>query len=141
MIVRWGLEALPDVLEELSVKDALLISTERWRAVELPAVRRRFYGAQPHADLAGVREARGAADLGVAAGGAGGRRQSRCPAATARRRDARRLGTPGRDGPRPRDRPGARRTLRTRPRHDERGIAAAGAALQPGRGGGGDRTA
>ena len=32
MIVRWGLDALPSVLEEVSVSDPLLISTERWLA-------------------------------------------------------------------------------------------------------------
>lgn len=56
MIVRWGLDALPGVLEELSVSDPLVISTERWRELELP-VERRFHGAQPHAEVAGVREA------------------------------------------------------------------------------------
>ena len=63
MIVRWGLDALPDVLEELSVGDPLLISTERWRGTELPvALRNRFYGVQPHAEVAGVEQARAAAD-------------------------------------------------------------------------------
>ena len=71
MIVRWGLEALPGVLEELSVRDPLLISTERWREVELP-VARRFYGARPHAEIGGVRaaiEASAGADGIVALGG------------------------------------------------------------------------
>jgi alcohol dehydrogenase class IV len=31
MIVRWGLDELPAVLGELSVRDPPLISTERWR--------------------------------------------------------------------------------------------------------------
>ena len=61
MIVRWGLDALPDVLEELSVSDPLVISTERWRSLELP-VERRFHGAQPHAEVSGVKEATAAAD-------------------------------------------------------------------------------
>ena len=61
MIVRWGLDALPSVLEEVSVSDPLLISTERWRGIELPLTRR-FHGVQPHAEVAGVREARAAAD-------------------------------------------------------------------------------
>jgi maleylacetate reductase len=60
MIVRWGLEALPGVLEELTVHDPLLISTERWSELELP-VRRRFHGAQPHAEVTGVRAAVAAA--------------------------------------------------------------------------------
>jgi len=63
MIVRWGLDALPGVLEELSVGDPLLISTERWRGFQLPvAVRRSFYGVQPHAEVGGVREAQASAD-------------------------------------------------------------------------------
>ncbi len=56
MIVRWGLDELPGVLEELSVSDPLLISTERWRSLELP-VARRYHGVQPHAEVTGVREA------------------------------------------------------------------------------------
>ena len=71
MIVRWGLGALPGVLEELSVRDPLLISTERWQDVDLP-VARRFYGALPHAEITGVRaatEASAGADGLVALGG------------------------------------------------------------------------
>ena len=71
MIVRWGLDELPGVLDELSVRDPLLISTERWRDLDLP-VARRFYGAQPHAEVAGVRAATaasGGADGLVALGG------------------------------------------------------------------------
>ena len=60
MIVRWGLDALPDVLEELSVSDTLVISTERWRSLELP-VTRRFHGAQAHAEATGVKQATAAA--------------------------------------------------------------------------------
>lgn len=56
MIVRWGLDALPGVLEELGLSDPLLISTERWRSLEL-SVDRRFYGAQPHAEVTGVQAA------------------------------------------------------------------------------------
>jgi len=69
MIVRWGLDVLPGVLAELSVSDPLLISTERWRELELPvglSAQRRFHGVQPHAGVAGVRAAR------AAAGGADG---------------------------------------------------------------------
>jgi maleylacetate reductase len=61
MIVRWGLETLPGVLEELSITRPLLISTDRWRELKLP-VARAFYGAQPHAEIAGVREALAAAE-------------------------------------------------------------------------------
>jgi maleylacetate reductase len=61
MIVRWGIDELAGVLGELSVRDPLLISTERWRDLDVP-VARRFYGAQPHAEVAGVRAATSASD-------------------------------------------------------------------------------
>ena len=72
MIVRWGLDELPGVLEELSVRDPLLISTERWRELELP-VTRRFYGAQPHAEVTacGPRPRRAAGADGIVALGGG----------------------------------------------------------------------
>jgi maleylacetate reductase len=44
------------VLSELGIERPLLISTERWRAVELP-LERRFHGALPHAEIGGVRAA------------------------------------------------------------------------------------
>jgi alcohol dehydrogenase class IV len=53
MLVRWGLDSLPDVLAELSIERPLLISTERWQSLAVP-VQRRFYGARPHAEVAGV---------------------------------------------------------------------------------------
>src|SRR5690348_619859 len=62
MIVRWGLDALPGVLEELSVRDPLLIASGRWGEFELPGVQRRFHGVQPHAEVTGVREAVAACD-------------------------------------------------------------------------------
>ncbi|HUA48835.1 MAG TPA: iron-containing alcohol dehydrogenase [Solirubrobacteraceae bacterium] len=61
MIVRWGLDTLPGVFDELSITRPLLISTERWREFELP-VARRFHEVQPHAEIAGVREALAGAD-------------------------------------------------------------------------------
>ena len=71
MIVRWGLAELPGVLDELSISRPLLISTERWRHVQLP-VHDRFYGVRAHAEIAGVkaaREAAGGADGLIALGG------------------------------------------------------------------------
>jgi maleylacetate reductase len=56
MIVRWGLDSLEDVLAELSVSEALLITEPLWQELELP-VARRFHGARPHAEIGGVREA------------------------------------------------------------------------------------
>jgi maleylacetate reductase len=56
MIVRWGLDSLPQVLDELGVKDPLLITEELWQDTELP-IARRFHGARPHAEIGGVREA------------------------------------------------------------------------------------
>ncbi|HET6865282.1 MAG TPA: iron-containing alcohol dehydrogenase [Solirubrobacteraceae bacterium] len=62
MIVRWGLDALPDVLEVLSVGDPLLIASKRWSEFELPVAARRCHGVQPHAEITGVREAVAAAE-------------------------------------------------------------------------------
>jgi maleylacetate reductase len=56
MIVRWGLDALPGVLEELGVQRPLLVTTRRWADVDLP-VARRMASARPHAEIDGVREA------------------------------------------------------------------------------------
>lgn len=36
MIVRWGLEALPDVLAELGIGRPLLVASERWSSESLP---------------------------------------------------------------------------------------------------------
>jgi maleylacetate reductase len=40
VIVRWGLGALPSVLEEASVARPLLVASPRWDALELPAAAR-----------------------------------------------------------------------------------------------------
>jgi maleylacetate reductase len=53
MIVRWGLEQLAPTLAELGVERVLLVSTERWRGLELPVVER-FHGVKPHAERTGV---------------------------------------------------------------------------------------
>jgi maleylacetate reductase len=71
MIVRWGLAALPEVLD--GHERPLLVSTERWRNLELP-VGERFYGALPHGERAGVetaieRAAQTEADVLVGLGG------------------------------------------------------------------------
>src|SRR6266545_365909 len=71
MIVRWGLDSLAGVLRELSVERPLLITSARWRDVDLPVLRR-FDGVRPHAEAAGVRaaaEAAAQADGLVALGG------------------------------------------------------------------------
>jgi maleylacetate reductase len=71
VIVRWGLAELPGVLGELSISRPLLVSSERWRHVQLP-VRDRFHGVRAHAEIVGVkaaREAAGSADGLVALGG------------------------------------------------------------------------
>ncbi len=59
------------MLEELGIEHPLLISSERWRSLELP-VENRFYGARPHAEVGGVDgalEAAQGADGLVAVGG------------------------------------------------------------------------
>lgn len=37
MIVRWGLDALPDVLAEAGIERPLLVASERWSSLDLPA--------------------------------------------------------------------------------------------------------
>lgn len=37
MIVRWGLDALPEVLDELGIHRPLLVASERWSSLDLPA--------------------------------------------------------------------------------------------------------
>jgi maleylacetate reductase len=54
MIVRWALDELPGLLAPSA--RPLLVSTERWRDLELP-VGERFCGARPHAETAGVEAA------------------------------------------------------------------------------------
>jgi maleylacetate reductase len=56
VIVRWGLGELPGLLGEIGSKRPLLISTERWRDLDLP-VAARFHGARGHAERRGVEEA------------------------------------------------------------------------------------
>jgi maleylacetate reductase len=71
VIVRWGLAELAGVLDALSISRPLLISTERWRRVQLP-VHDRFHGVRGHAEIAGVKAARavaGGADGLIALGG------------------------------------------------------------------------
>jgi maleylacetate reductase len=71
LIVRWGLDALPEVLAELGIERALLISSERWRDLRLP-VASVFYGARPHTPADSVveaTEAAGGSDGLVALGG------------------------------------------------------------------------
>jgi maleylacetate reductase len=61
LIVRWGLAVLPEVLAEIGSEQLLLVSTERWRDLELP-VAARFHGVRTHADRLGVEEAAARAD-------------------------------------------------------------------------------
>ena len=56
MIVNWGLESLPQVLASLGVRRPLLVSTARWRGLDLP-IERRFFGSLPHAEITGVDQA------------------------------------------------------------------------------------
>ena len=36
MIVRWGLESLPEVIREAGAARPLLIASTRWKAADLP---------------------------------------------------------------------------------------------------------
>src|SRR6185369_9876327 len=61
VIVRWGLDALPSVLAEVGSEEPLLVTTERWRDLDLPADTA-FYGVQPHGSPESVAEATDAAE-------------------------------------------------------------------------------
>ncbi|HKO74787.1 MAG TPA: iron-containing alcohol dehydrogenase [Gaiellaceae bacterium] len=61
MIVRWGLDALPSVLADVGSERPLLVTTERWRALEVPAANA-FYGVQSHGSPESVAEATAAAE-------------------------------------------------------------------------------
>nr|MDQ3823463.1 iron-containing alcohol dehydrogenase [Actinomycetota bacterium] len=71
MIVRWGLEALGPLLEELRVSRPLLVSSARWSSLELP-VAARFHGVRPHAPVETVEAAIEGADGADAVVGLGG---------------------------------------------------------------------
>jgi len=61
VIVRWGLASLPGLLGELEIDRALLVSSERWRTLELP-VATRFHGVTRHAEADSVAAALALAD-------------------------------------------------------------------------------
>jgi maleylacetate reductase len=71
LIIRWGLDQLGPVLGEVRVARPLLVTSERWRDLELP-VATRFSGVRPHAPVETVEAAIAAAahaDGVVALGG------------------------------------------------------------------------
>jgi maleylacetate reductase len=61
LIVRWGLDALPAVLEEVRAERPLLVTSERWRDLEVPATAA-FYGVRTHTPADSVADAMTAAD-------------------------------------------------------------------------------
>jgi maleylacetate reductase len=61
VIVRWGLDALPSVLAKVGSERPLLVTTERWRDLDLPA-EDAFYGVQRHGSPETVAEATAAAE-------------------------------------------------------------------------------
>jgi maleylacetate reductase len=71
VIVRWGLGSLGPLLAELGSDDPLLITSERFGALELP-VTRRFTGVRGHAPVETVAEATDAAKGADALVGLGG---------------------------------------------------------------------
>jgi len=60
VIVRWGLDSLPSVLEDVGSERPLLVTTERWRDLDFPAASA-FFGVKPHASAESVRQATEAA--------------------------------------------------------------------------------
>jgi maleylacetate reductase len=61
MIVRWGLDAYPDLLAEIGIRKPLLVTSKRWADLELVA-HRRFDGVRRHAPSETVEEATAAAE-------------------------------------------------------------------------------
>ena len=61
MIVRWGLDALPSVLAKVGSERPLLVTTERWRDLDLPAAKA-FYGVTQHGSPESVAAAGAAAE-------------------------------------------------------------------------------
>lgn len=61
MIVRWGLAELPSLLAELRLEKPLLLTSARWRDLDVPAARV-FDGVRPHVPSSSVGAAVGAAD-------------------------------------------------------------------------------
>jgi maleylacetate reductase len=71
VIVRWGQEELPAVLREVGIARPLLVTSRRWRDLDVPAASR-FYGVEPHTPEQTVWaaiEAANAADGVLAVGG------------------------------------------------------------------------
>ena len=71
MIVRWGLGELGELLAELGVRSPLLITSERFAAIDLP-VTTRFPGVRRHAPLETVSAATAAAAGAASLVGLGG---------------------------------------------------------------------
>jgi maleylacetate reductase len=61
VIVRWGLDALPDVLREVGSEKPLLVTSRRWDPLELP-VAARYSGVRQHVPRETVDEAVAAAE-------------------------------------------------------------------------------
>jgi maleylacetate reductase len=60
VIVRWGLAEYPALLEELGIREPLLVTTRRWDSLELPAAGR-YTGVRQHVPKETVDEATAAA--------------------------------------------------------------------------------
>ena len=60
MIVRWGLSAYPGLLDELEIREPLLVTTRRWDSLQLPAAGR-YAGVRQHVPKETVDEATAAA--------------------------------------------------------------------------------
>jgi maleylacetate reductase len=71
VIVRWGLSQLGPLLAELGVVRPALVTSERWRGLDLP-VDERFHGVRPHAPVETVRAAIAAAEGADGVVGLGG---------------------------------------------------------------------
>ena len=62
MIVRWGLDKYPGLLEQVGVSDPLVVSTERWSEIASQLAEQLFLGVRPHTPVDSVIAATAAAE-------------------------------------------------------------------------------
>ena len=70
MIVRWGLDALPGVLDELQIRNPLLVASPRWADTRLPISQSATWSEVPSHRIGGAAEKAGGGVVAVGGGSA-----------------------------------------------------------------------
>ena len=70
MIVRWGLDALPGVLDELQIRNPLLVASPRWADTRLPITQSATWSEVPSHRIGGAAEKAGGGVVAVGGGSA-----------------------------------------------------------------------